>query len=65
MLPRQSHDRDHHADSGITGKFGTRKRILLQKVGVKSVSRQVGITPDQAAAFAYRLEDLIFVDLRL
>ena len=32
---------------------------------VKSAFRQVGVAPDRAAAFACRLEDLVFVDLRL
>lgn len=52
-----SYDEDHHADLG--------KRVLLQTVGTKSAFRQVGIAPCGAAAFACRLEDLIFKDLRL
>ena len=50
---------------GLRAKYGTQKRILLQTMDVKSASRQVGVAPDRAAAFAYRLEDLVFVDLRL
>ena len=50
---------------GLRAKFGTQKRILLQKMDVKSAFRQVGIAPGGAAAFAYRLDKLIFVDLRL
>lgn len=40
-------------------------RILLQKMDAKSVFQQMGIAPDQAAAFSYRLEDLILFDIRL
>ena len=50
---------------GLRAKYGTQKRILLQKMDVNSAFRQVGIAPDRAAAFAYRLEVLVFVDLRL
>ena len=32
---------------------------------VKSAFREVGVAPDRAAAFAYRLQDLVLVDLRL
>ena len=46
-------------------KYGTQERILLQKMDVKSAFRQVGVAPDRTAAFAYRMEDLVFVDLRL
>ena len=42
---------------------GTQKRILLPKMDVKSAFRQVGVAPHRAAAFAYQLEDLVFVDL--
>ena len=48
---------------GLRAKYGTQKRILLQKMDVKSAFRQVGDVPDRPAAFAYRLEDLVFVDL--
>ena len=48
---------------GLRAKYGTQKRILLQKMDVKSEFRQVGVAPDRAAAFAYRLEDLVFVDI--
>ena len=34
-------------------------------MNVKSAFRQVGVAPYRAAAFTYRLEDLVFVDLRL
>ena len=47
------------------GDVRDRKGILLQKMDVKITLRQVGVAPGQAAAFAYLLEDLIFVDLRL
>ena len=50
---------------GLQAKFGTKKQILLQRMDVKTAFRQVSVTPDRAAAFAYRLEDLIFFDLRL
>ena len=50
---------------GLRAKYGTQKQILLQKMDVKIAFRQVGVAPDRAAAFAYRLEDLVFVDLRL
>ena len=50
---------------GLRAKFGTQKRILLQKMDTKSAFREVGVAPDRAAAFDYRLEDLIFIDLRL
>lgn len=32
---------------------------------VKSAFRQVDVAPNRAAAFIYRLEDLVFVYLRL
>lgn len=50
---------------GLRGKIRTGKGLLLQKMDVKSVFRQVGITLNRATAFAYRLGDLIIVDLRL
>ena len=50
---------------GLRAKYGTQKRILTQKMDVKSAFRQVGVAPDRAAVFAYRLEDLVFVDLQL
>ena len=39
---------------GLRANFGTQKRILLQKLDVRSAVRQVGIAPGGAAAFAYR-----------
>ena len=39
--------------------------ILLQKMDVKSVFRQVGLALDREEAFTYRLRDPIFVDLQL
>ena len=50
---------------GLRAKFGTQKRILLQKMDVKSAFRQVVVAPDRAVAFAYHLEDLMFVDFLL
>ena len=49
---------------GLRAKFGRRKRNLLPKMDVKSAFRQVGVPPDRATAFAYRLEGLILVNLR-
>ena len=49
---------------GLRAKYGTQKRILLQKIDVKSAFRQVGVAPDRAAAFVYSLEHLAFDDLR-
>lgn len=46
-------------------KFGTRNRILLQKIDVKRTFRLVGVSLDRAAAVVYRLDDIIFPDLRL
>ena len=48
---------------GLRAKYGTQKRILLKNMDVKSAFRQVGVAPDREAAFAYQLEDLVFVDL--
>ena len=50
---------------GLRAKFGEEKRIFLQTMDVKSAFRQVGVAPGGAAAFAYRLEELIVVDLWL
>ena len=46
-------------------KFGIQKRILLKNMDVKNAFRQMGVVLDRTAAFTYRMEDLIFVDLRL
>lgn len=48
---------------GLRTKYGTQKRILLQKMDAKNAFRQVGVAPDRAVAFMYQLEDLGFVDL--
>ena len=46
-------------------KFGSRKQISFQRMDIKRAFRQVVVAPDRAAVFAYRLNDLIFEDLRL
>ena len=65
MSARRGDDRDNYTDHKVTGKFGTQKRILLPKMDVKSAFRQVGVAPDRAGAFAYRLKELVFDDLQL
>ena len=52
-------------DSGSTWGNGTGRRNLLQRIDIKNAFRQVGVAPDRAATFAYRLGDLIFADLSL
>ena len=50
---------------GLRVKFGTRKRIPIQKMDVKSAFGQVGVDPAGAVAFGYVLGDHLFIDLRL
>ena len=50
---------------GLRDKFGTGKRILIKKMDVKSVFRQVGVDPAGAANFGYVLGGYLFIDLRL
>lgn len=50
---------------GLRVKIGTRTRSLLQNIDVKSAFRQVGVAPYRAMAFAYHMENFIFLDLRL
>ena len=50
---------------GLRNKFGTGKRILIQKMDVKSAFRQVGVDPAGAANFGYVLGGYLFIDLRL
>lgn len=50
---------------GFRAKLGLQNRILLENVNVRNAFRQVGIVLNLASVFAYRLEDLLFVDLRL
>ena len=46
-------------------KFGTRKRILIHKIEVKSAFRQVEVDPAVAEAHGYVPGDHLFIDLRL
>lgn len=48
---------------GLRRTFVTQKWILLQTMKVKSAFPQVGVTTGEAEAFAYRLRDLIHLDL--
>lgn len=50
---------------GLGAKFGVNARILIQKVNVKSTFRQVGVDPDGASRYPYRLGKFIYVDFRL
>lgn len=50
---------------GLWANSTTRERSLLHEMDIKSALRQAGVAPDLAAAFTYRIEDLIFVDFRL
>ena len=49
---------------GLRAKCVRRKRNLLRNMDVKSAFRQVGVPPDRATAFVYRLEGLVLVNLR-
>lgn len=40
---------------GLRAKFVVDLRILIQKMDVKSAFRHVGVDPDGASRFAYRL----------
>ena len=50
---------------GLRGNSGHRNGSFFQNIDVKKAFRQVSVAPDREGAFAYRLEDLVFVDLRL
>ena len=50
---------------GLRVKFVMGKRVLIQKIDVKSAFRQVGVDPAGAVAFGYVLGDHLFVVLRL
>ena len=65
MSSRRGNDRNHHADPRITGEGRDTEADFASNDEVKSTLRQVGVAPDRVVAFAYRLEDLIFIDLRL
>ena len=50
---------------GLRDKFGTGRRILIQKLDVKSAFRQVGVDPAKAAEFEYGRRACLFIDVRL
>ena len=49
---------------GLTDKYVTEERIMIQKMHVKSVFRTVGMDPAGAVNFGYVVRDYLSVDVR-
>ena len=49
---------------GLTEKYLTEERIMIQKMHVKSVFRTVGMDPAGAVNFGYVVRDYLSVDVR-
>ena len=49
----------------LRATFGTNRRILIQKMDVKSAFRKIGVDPVGAASFGYVVQDYLVVDMRL
>ena len=50
---------------GLLDEVGTCRRILIQKLDVKSAIRQVGVDPAKAANVGYGRREYLFIDLLL
>ena len=49
---------------GLRAKFGTNRRIIIQKMDAKSAFRQIGVDPAGVAAFGYVVTGYVVVDVR-
>ena len=50
---------------GLRAKFSIARRILIQKMDVKSAFRHIGVYPAGAAAFGYVVDEYVVVNMRL
>ena len=48
---------------GLRDKFGIGRRVLIQKMDVKSIFRQMAVDPAGAAKVGYVMEGYVFIDV--